>query len=316
MSKDYTYLLDILSTRLTVENYDEKTKSLNTVCPFCGKPNFHFAINLQKGVYNCFKCQTSGHISRLLRYLGIQIIDTPVKDTESLEDTVKGFFQENSVPEDIDISKYFKSISEPLRPAHLQYLQGRGISKEWASYYGIKSGKRYSKLSNYILIPDNPEDIHYYTARSVSGGLRYINPPGNIANVDDHIFNLRKNFPSTIILTEGVFTAMAVNRFFNKSIAVALYGKLLKRKQFNRILSLKPQTILICFDADAIENSFKWAQEFLNNNITTYIISVPPFKGPHTDVADITDEQFIQCLNSCQQFTRFSTLNLLKGGIV
>lgn len=314
MSKDYVYLLEVLSSKLQVENWDEKSKSLNTVCPFCGKPNYHFAVNLQKGVYNCFKCQCKGHVYQLLRYLGIQIVDTPIRDSDSLNSVFELFKpgKVNHQSKSHIITEYFKSISEPLRPAHSWYLQSRGITGYWSNYYGIRSGKTGSQLSNYVLIPDNPNEVHYYTARSISGGLRYINPPSNISEVGGNIFNLRDPITDTVILAEGVFTAIAINRYLNKSLAVALYGKLFKQKQLVTLLSKGVKSAIICFDADAYEDSFKWCEKLNNMDIKVSIVRIPPIMGLHTDVADLSQSQFMECFRKMEPYNRFSTLNTLK----
>jgi len=64
---DYKYQID-----LRLRSIGERGQETYYECPFCGsKEKSKFSVNYSKEVFKCYKCNSQGHVSKLLRHLGV-----------------------------------------------------------------------------------------------------------------------------------------------------------------------------------------------------------------------------------------------------
>lgn len=316
---NYMDYVDPVSEKLQIEGWDEPSGTLNTVCPFCGKPNFHFAINFKKGVYNCFRCGEHGHIVTLLRKLGLSNYDTSInlKQSQSISDLVGILTESTTVPQ-ISLQDYYNSISTELNLLHYNYLISRGLSMQEISLYKFKSGKLNTKYFGYVIIPcyNLSGDLCYFNARNtIDGKLKYRNPPSEVAGLNGSVFNINNINTPYLFVTEGVFTCMAVNRYLGKQCAVAIYGKGFKQKTLDTLVAKEISRYYICLDSDALNETLEWADKLSSLGKDVYICKIPEVNGLHTDVADLTKEEFLHVVEESSSYSRLSTLKVLKGGL-
>ena len=105
--------------------------------------------------------------------------------------------------------------------------------------------------------------LNYFIARSVydEEKFKYKNPPVS-KNVT--IFENQINWDEPIVLTEGVFDAMAVKRN-----AIPLLGKFVPKRLMENIFTNGVKEIKILLDNDAQEQALRYVSFFNKQNITT-----------------------------------------------
>ena len=148
-------------------NYGEDMKT---------KPHFH-----------CWRCGTSGKLSKLLKDFGTH--DSLTKYYRELKDirssllynidfgtNAEDFQFENTV----ELPKDYRKINEKDKYAKeaIEYLQNRGLDKFFIETYNIGYIPYWSKdteMRNRIIIPSYDEygELNYYIARDYSGKRRY-----------------------------------------------------------------------------------------------------------------------------------------------
>ena len=100
---------------------------------------------------------------------------------------------------------------------------------------------------------------------------------------------------------EGPFDAIAVKRN-----AIPLFGKTIPTKLKKEIYKNKVKLIYIALDSDAIVDSLKIAEEFMNNGINIYFINLTD-----KDPSEIGFNEFLTLKRNTEIF-KFSDLIKLK----
>ena len=182
----------------------------------------------------------------------------------------------------------------------LGYLSNRDIKLQDILKYNI--GYCDSGLySNRIIIPSYDKDgrLNYFVGRDFYGGkFKYRNPP---ISKDVIGFELFINWDEPILLCEGPFDAIAVKRN-----AIPLFGKTIPKKLKKEIYKNKVKLIYIALDSDAIVDSLKIAEEFMNNGINIYFINLTD-----KDPSEIGFDEFLTLKRNTEIF-EFSDLIKLK----
>ena len=191
--------------------YDSRDETLYH-CPFCKHHKKKLSVNVIKGFFKCWVCDTKGAISYLIKRFGTIDArhDWALLDQEVDFSTMDLIFNQpeeklppvNLPPEYICLAK--KGLPPAANDA-ISYLWSRGIGQKDIIYHKIGfclTGK-YKKR---IIIPsfDDEGNCNYFTARSYSGDwLSYKNPPAS-KNI---IFNdLLVNWDEPITLVEALLT--------------------------------------------------------------------------------------------------------------
>ena len=161
------------------------------------------------------------------------------------------------------------SLKNPTIKRALIYLKNRNISTVDIKRYNIgvcDSGE----YKNMVIIPsyDGDGNLNYFVGRSIltDSFIKYKNP-----NVSKNIipFELYINWKMPLILTEGVFDAIAA-----KINAIPLLGKTISPYLKEKIISERVQTIYIALDSDAIKDALKFIKYFLNQGLNVYLINL------------------------------------------
>lgn len=305
-------------------------------CPQCegDSGSGHLYVNYNNGLYHCFKCGFRGRkIESLLRFLHIDIdydytklYNEQMKELDNIiapQNLSKG---EKALDYSTNLeilTSYYNLHTKPIGDLAYQYLRGRGISDIQIENLQMKEGvNRYGEVldvkgiqllgrdySGRIMVPSLRRDglISFYVGRDFIGGRepRYLNPPKELAVASADVWNLDKVDSDSVIICEGVFTAIAASPL--KMNAVATYGKSISHKanskeikttsQGEKLLSRKFKNYYIAYDADALEESIDSCQYLYDRGANVYLVRIDPTKyGKKADVADIGYEEFLKLM--------------------
>lgn len=313
-------------------------------CPFCEgiKGSGHLYINYDKNLYHCYKCGVGGRdIRSLLRLMGISLEEeVPVsllqRNSKSMElDKLLNPTEKKIEGRNVDkTTKFFMEHTKDLSPVSRQYLYNRGISDEEILMYHMREGidRRGSYVEglrgqNYagrILVPSLVENnkVSYFVARDYmnSSTRKYLNPPADLAYSSEDVWNLTlaRKVSSTVIICEGVFTAIAAGR--GKYNAVATYGKSIaevsnrdqgKMSQGVQLLEAGFDKYIVAYDADATKELLSTCEYLSSRGADTYFIKVPPKYGPHSDISDFTRAEYLELLSNMKKYNKSSQLDLI-----
>lgn len=254
-----------------------------THCPNCsrlGKRNddYKLSVSLEKNVYHCYRCGSSGKATSLLR--GYVNSGDLIRYRINFDNNE---FQRN--PNNIVSSELidYDNISQPIDRMMLNaysYLKQRNISLDEINKYNIRIGKGLYK--GRILVPtyDKVGNIVYLTAREyVDKNVenKYLNPPGSHKALA--VWNIQNIKPCDIVVvTEGVFSGIAANRVLKgKAKSVAIFGKSISDFQAKMISETNPKEIVLSFDGDVskkgILSNFSEIRKYFPGNITILKLS-------------------------------------------
>lgn len=239
-------------------------------CPFCESQK-KFYINVSSGKWDCKKCKENGNIERFLRKIGQSHLIEGERATElkvlnlnkiSIEQP-KEYTELNT----IRIPLGFTCLDyDDLNP-YTQYLRGRGFTRKdfedtKCGYTDIKS-----KLLGYVIFPIYKDyALKAYVSRDIINDasfdddrLRYRNSSSNFAKLLYGYDKLTKE-TKIIILVEGVFDAIAINRKLglyeqNEIVCLATFGNKISDDQLILLRKFKGiDSIFLMYDVrDSVE---------------------------------------------------------------
>ena len=128
--------------------------------------------------------------------------------------------------------------------------------------------------------------------------MKYRNTP---TSKDIIGFDLFINWDEPIILCEGVFDAKTFKRN-----AIPLFGKTVMNNLYKKIIEQKVKTLYLALDKDALTDSIKITENFINNEIEVKLILTQ-----EKDPSEIGFENLLYLLNKTTK-TKFSDLMRLK----
>lgn len=314
-------------------------------CPFCESStgSGHLYINYDKNMFHCYKCDVGGRdISKLLSMLGISLseeIPTSISNRESNSVRLSELLRESDkkheiITRDLDrVTEFFIAHTMNLSQGAIDYLHKRGVTDEEMLVYNMREGMnrrgtyicntRGQDYSGRILVPSMIGDkVSYYVARLYQGvsNRKYLNPPSDIAYSSEDVWNLdrAKKVSNTVIICEGVFTAIAAGR--GKYNAVATYGKSIAEisnrdkgylSQGEQLLQAGFSKYVVAYDADARKELLSTCKYLSSRGADTYFIKVPDKYGAHTDISDLTREEYIDLLSHMEHYSKASQLDLI-----
>lgn len=266
--------------------YDGSKKNiLVPECPNCGKSGDKFGIYVGQRSgrkipfsSNCFSCGwRSGSLYRLLDKIGR--LDLMPTETTNLNKKIEidEIFKIDVGDDDgadelveVDMPKsYFRVFSNP-------YLKKRGFTFDDYNYFEVGvTSKGNARFKDYIIFPviENDVAVGYVSRHKWSKSridrynrdnfykvFRYRNSSEEEGNDFQHLlYNIDaiKEFQTrTVILTEGIFDAIALTRKLNiyesNSIAVcATFGKQISETKMLKLQNRGVENIIIGYDGDA-----------------------------------------------------------------
>ena len=272
-------------------------------CPYCNHHKRKFSVNIDKGYYKCWICDTSGkNIYRVIRRFGTshdkaqwrEFTDTI--DYDKLEDLFAEKIEEKQI---LEMPEGFISLANKEMPptgfAAMNYLRHRGITKQdiawWKMGYCING-----EYEGRIIIPsfDDEGDLSYFVSRSYDRSCypKYKNPPAS-RNI---IFNdLFVDWSSDIILVEGIFDAINAGRN-----AVPILGSTLNQNSvLLRKIVKEDAGVYVALDPDATKKELEIIKTLLDFDIEVWKVNI----GDSEDVGSMKKEQFQKCLENATLIT-------------
>lgn len=308
-------------------------------CPQCegSTGSGHLYVNYDRGYYNCFKCTLGGRrLEGLLKILHIDIQYDYIKlysehDTE-LDKIISNKSKKIITPKVVEYSTDLKVLTEyydwhtqTISLRAYDYLRSRGITDSIINRLKIREGiNRYSEqieinstsysgrdYSGRIMVPSLRRDglISFYVGRDYIGDkpAKYLNPPKELSAASEDVWNLDMVNSDSVIICEGVFTAIFASPY--KLNSVATYGKSISAIANNRdvrvtsqgekLLAKKFKNYFIAYDADAYKEAINSCKYLYDRGANVYLVLIDPIKyGAHADVADIGFNEFSKLLST------------------
>ena len=299
----------------------------------------HLYINPHKKSWYCFKCGYgdssevigSSWIPRFIadaEKIPIQsVIDRMICQTKPTPtDELRGLLEaafERATPKPppsismngkIKLPRTFFKLAAGSRPAtsFLRYVKERGIDSEDIDKYDVRyCFSQDSRLwQGRVIFPiyDTKGDCRSAVGRRIKGDGLYSNwanwPKSDIKTLlwPVGVFGSswkRVEIPETLVLTEGVFDCLAVNKLTDHQ-AVCTFGKKLSNGQIGLLRELGVKHIILAWDMDA-KKQIKKIVEVLRGRLD---VSVFPFQSPaweENDFGDVLksrDPHLIECLQN------------------
>jgi len=272
-------------------------------CPYCKHHKRKFSVNVDKGYYKCWVCDTRGkNIYRVIRRFGTNTDKSQWREltTEINFDQLEDLFGEKIEEKQIlDMPEGFISLAAkdipPTGFAARNYLRKRGISKQDIVWW--KMG--YCSQGDYegrIIIPsfDDEGDLNYFISRSYDNKAypKYKNPPASKNVVFNDLF---VDWTSDIILVEGVFDAILAGRN-----AVPILGSTLNEYSvLLRKIVKEDAGVYIALDPDATKKELEIIKTLLDFDIEVWKVNI----GDHEDVGSMKKDDFQKCLENATLIT-------------
>jgi DNA primase len=271
----------------------------NACCKFHEESNPSFSIS-DSGLWICFGCGEKGNLKSLVRRLGgdlsdwregLKLAGVQLSGTSLIAKSGKP----GVLPSD------FKTYSEMghCSPAMMKRL-------DWQTIAHFNLGEANSgRNANRCIIP-----IYYrtrvvgYHGRAYDDATlpKYYNSPG--VDIKEYVFNFDSCEPGgEVIIVEGAFNAMSMwEKGFENTVAT--FGTKFTASQVQRIFSLSPESIVICYDRD--ENKAGQIAAMKLGALTyqlvdTYIMPMPIGKDPN----DLDASTLEKCYNKRIKYDDF-----------
>ena len=301
----YNLELVTLLEKVLMKSYQMKNGEHAFHCPFCNHHKKKLQVNLETQKWHCWVCNKGGYkIGILLRKINApqQIITDVLKLLDDYVGTKKQ--QEEVTKYDVSLPKCYKPLWEktddPLHKNAMYYLKKRGIGgKEILRYsIGYCSSNGYS---NRIIVPSYDADgkLNYFIARDMfpNSSMKYKNPP---MSKDTVAFELFINWNEPVILCEGVFDAITINKN-----AIPLLGKFPSKTLVMRLIEKRVKKIYVALDEDAKKDAVKLSKFLMDNGIETYLLDMND-----KDPSEIGYKNFWKMIEDTKE-TKFS--DIIKG---
>jgi len=296
---------------------DSNKHLIAKTCPFCHDSSWHFYVNFSKEghPWDCKKCEARGGIKSLLDEVGRSdiydelITFSPI--TQPLLINKIGVFNSDQKKDlTISTSDVFLPVGYRQIVNHHEYLTKRGFTRLDYSEYNVGTTLKDFKLRDYVIFPvEEGENIKGYVCRYF--GTESFKPRyKNSSNVEFekliYGYNLLNVKIENVIIVEGVFDMIAVNRFLRflgmrEWTCIATFGKKISGSQITKIKlrAMNVQNVHLMFDLDAIQSSKHYVNLLKGNFLNVYSIYNHLGKDPD----EITVEQFKEVINV--KFTPF-----------
>lgn len=194
--------------------FDNHSGEMIYHCPYClelGKRNddYKLYINSYKGVYNCFRCGTSG---RLVLDSDTKLITHQLGNLSELVDLFMNNEFKKSKSSDVLFMKLpsYELYKYPDTLAY-QYMISRGITCTLMKQYNIRAFGDDKLTKGRVILPNkiiNKDWTDFYTARSIVDSVKpkYLN--SDVVPKSEVVFNLHMiNEGSDIIINEGIINS-------------------------------------------------------------------------------------------------------------
>lgn len=211
-------------------------------CIFCGNPKWNLELNVKRGVFHCWACNSSGTLQGFLK----RHLDFVTEIAVNLED---GSWTDDIVAVDPDSIEKLPVLEVPTAR---QYLEKRGVPLSACIRHKISVcvDKR-SKLYGRILLP-----VREYWAQTFYGylGRAYLGEvPKYLASFPGKVVSGFRVFSPVHVVVEGLFDGLSVHSAgYNAAVLLGVTDQSIDYWA----MRVKPKdAIVILLDGDAKERS-------------------------------------------------------------
>lgn len=248
---------------------------------------YHYCVNLSKEVWIEYKSGRGGHLRTLLSDLGIEHADEPERapTVQELRKRMRSLGkQERPQKQDAGLPDFYLPLRTDSR-VH-RYLERRGVTDEDVEVYGIGEG-RYP-YDNRAVIPSYGPDgtCEYWVTRRIYDEpkwKRYQNAPVPRTHHVGFLEIAKEYGGGHVILTEGVFSALAVGRS-----GICSYGERVTDRQLRKIARAGIGRVTVALDGDAFEMSMDVGARLVRLGLPADVVPLPLEQDP----ADLGREAF------------------------
>jgi len=315
MKIDDYELIELLG--IDIKTLNRKNQYICT-CPFCGKV-MHFYISKTTQLFDCKKCGEVGNIFKLLNFFdklyllkdGVRVIKRDLIQTITEQKEVEISELEITELSEIKLPIGFKLVKNS------DYLSKRKITKEEIEFYKIGQTNLMNKFKDYIIFPVKENKlvkgfVGRYEAKKVPKEFkRYKNSDGfSSSELLYGIDEVIKGKTRTVILVEGIFDKISVDRFLDLREDVEMkclctFGKKISDVQIKKIFNKNVLNIVLLYDFDAIREIKKYGLE-----LQKYFFTTITFTDSKKDIDECTLEEAIEVFNNTMRPIDFN-LNVI-----
>ena len=301
----YNYELITLLEKVLYKSYQMKNGEHAFHCPFCNHHKKKLQINTETQKWHCWVCNQGGHkIGILLRKINAP--KNIISEVLKILGDYKGVKHEKEEKTEYNVSlpqcykPLWKKSDDPLYRNAIHYLKSRGIGGMDILRYSIGYCTS-NGYSNRIIIPSYDADgkLNYFIARDMfpNSKFKYKNPP---ISKDTVTFELFINWNEPVILCEGVFDAITINKN-----AIPLLGKFPSKTLVMRLIEKRVKKIYVALDEDAKKDAIKLSKFLMDYGIKTYLLDMND-----KDPSEIGYKNFWKMIENTKE-TKFS--DIIKG---
>jgi len=240
---------------------------------------FNLGLNVEVGIFHCWKCKYKGVIHKVVEDYGKQDdierlnIVFPKENVASI-DTIH-IYDANKDYDNItcELPDGFKSLSKEYNSKYytyaMNYLKKRNVSMDIIKKHNIGYTEDGSRKFRIIIPSYNSKNkLNYYEARSYMPFIKpnYYKP--DQPKKSDIIFNEKNiNFNLPVYLVEGVFDMFPL---YN---AIPLLGKDISDLLLHKLIVHKTK-IIICLDEDAFLDVIELYNKLSSYDLDVYFVRV------------------------------------------
>jgi len=255
-----------------LENVVVRGNELKASCPYCGKTNAHWGINLVTTKQGCFKCGKGGNFYSLHKHIlgfypNVDKLEEEYSSELSLEELQNIFSTVDETVQNTEIGDWTAGtcgieVEGRIPKRAREYLLSRNISVELAKELDFRVAVS-GCYQNRVIMPIKEGGVVLnFVARLLGGeGKRYTGPhrDENFVNKSKLLWGFdRIKFNSEIILVEGIFDCISLYDLNS----VAILGKVLSNVQTEKLLE-KAKSVIVLTDGGFVESAKKIAEKLL-----------------------------------------------------
>jgi len=293
------------------------------VFPGCTDRKKHLWVNPRKqakdgskGVYRCWKCGSKGSLSHLLRFMGLQVVDTLSYDLTEYEHAIA--ILRGEIPPVVDPGRrdyaleinvdYWPTI--PLYTHAWNYLVNqRSMSPGVINKYQFGLGM--GQYKNRIIMPEIEDGaMVFWQARAYTGRKpKYVSPVGER---DGHIWNFARvrDLYDEVRIAEGIFSGIACG---DEGVGMYSYNYLPGQARMLAEADFKKYTIIFDGQLQAYEATERLAQDLMMLGVDEERIYVAPLPFGY-DPDDLGAARMAVYADCAIRWSPGWTNNYLMGG--
>lgn len=356
-------IVDAIAPYVTLKRNGTRHTGL---CPFHGEKTPSFTVFEETASYYCFGCHAGGDvITFVMKFQNLDYIEAVRYLAERAgmslpeEEGRNAEYQREKRTRMYEMHKlaarfYYQTLISPQGKAGLEYLIGRGLTKESIVRYGLgyapdsfnalkdhlkskgysweemvaagllaksEKGHTYDKFRNRVMFPvfDVRGNVVAFSGRILGDGQpKYMNSPDTeIYTKGNCVFglNLAKNEPDgTLILCEGNLDVVSLSQA-GFTGAVAPLGTAFTKEQA-RVLMKYAKRVVVAFDNDSagLKATDKAIRFLEEQGIPVRVLQMNGAKDPDEFIKTYGKERFAMLLKSSKTPMEFQ-LEKLKAGL-